>query len=214
MTVQSVRGTARRDSVSEPARNVRTSAYQEQDLADDLDPPVEDDEAQEADITGAFRSPVRLAAWCGLVIVVLMTGLAGWAGAGAIGAHQARQHHAGYMQAARDGALNFTTMDWRDVDADVQQILDGATGDYYLTFSQGEQLPFLQEIVRSKAVTRGTVTQSGMESETDTEARVLVTVTVETTNEGIPGSISRSWRMRVIVENADDQMKVSRIEIL
>ena len=82
-------------------------------------------------------SHVRLATILGLVVVVALAGLVGWLGFRAYESHKtAEQQRSLFLQVGRQGALNLTTIDFEHADADVQRILDSATGTFYDDFSK------------------------------------------------------------------------------
>ena len=88
-----------------------------------------------------------------------------------------------FLQVARQGALNLTTIDWQKAESDVQRILDGATGQFYDDFAKRSQ-PFIDVVKKAKSTTVGTITEAGLESQTADSAQVLVAVTVTTSNAG------------------------------
>ncbi|MGH3971566.1 MAG: hypothetical protein ACRDTV_26595, partial [Mycobacterium sp.] len=67
----------------------------------------------------------------GLAVVVALGGLVGWFGFRVYQSHGAQAQRSQFLQVARQGALNLTTIDWQHADTDVQRILDGATGQFY-----------------------------------------------------------------------------------
>ena len=155
----------------------------------------------------------RLALVIGLVIVVALAGLAGWLGFRAYQSQQADEQRTLFVQTGRQVALNLTTIDFRQADADVQRILDGATGQFYDNFSQRSR-PFIDVVVRAQSVSVGTVTEAGLESQSGEGAQVLVAVTVNTSNAGAPEPQSRLWRMRLSVQKVGDDAKVSNVEFV
>ncbi|HYO04910.1 MAG TPA: Mce protein [Mycobacterium sp.] len=190
----------------------------EADEADEVQADTDEaDEDSETDLGDGAAKPrmshVRLATIVGLVAVLALGGLVGWLGFRAYHSHQTDAQRKVFLQVGRQGALNLTTIDYQNVDQDVQRILDSATGTFYDDFQQRAQ-PFTEVVkqVRSKSV--GTVTEAGLESETATEAQVLVAVTVNTTVEGQPEQQPRAWRMRILVQKADDDTKVSNVEFV
>jgi Mce-associated membrane protein len=158
-------------------------------------------------------SAPRRATLLGLAVVVALGALAGWFGFRAHQAHQAQDQRSQFVQAARQGALNLTTIDWQRADADVQRILDGATGEFYDDFAKRSQ-PFIQLVKQSRSTTVGTVTEAGLESQTAGTAQVLVALTVMTSNAGAPQPDPHAWRMRISVQRAGDQAKVSNVEFV
>lgn len=146
----------------------------------------------------------------GLVVVVALATLLGWFG---FRAHQGQQTQAArtaFLQVARQGALNLTTIDWRHADADVRRILDGATGEFYNDFGKRSQ-PFIEVLQQAKASTVGTITEAGLESLTGDTAQVLVAVSVQTSNAGEADPVPRVWRMRITVQRVGNQVKVSNV---
>jgi Mce-associated membrane protein len=149
-----------------------------------------------------------------LVTVIISLGaLGGWFGFRAHQAHQAQLQRAQFVQAARQGAVNLTTIDWQRADADVQRILDGATGAFYDDFAKRSQ-PFIELVKKAKSSTVGTVTEAGLESQTSSTAQVLVAVTVTTSDAGAPQPDPHAWRMRIFVQKVGDQAKVSNVEFV
>lgn len=146
----------------------------------------------------------------GVVMVVVSAGLVGWLGFRAHQAQQAQTQRSQFLQVARQGALNLTTIDWQHADADVHRILDGATGEFYDDFAKRSQ-PFIDLVKQAKAKTVGTVREAGLESETADSARALVAVSVLTSSADDPGETPREWRMRIDVQKVDDQLKVSNV---
>ena len=155
----------------------------------------------------------RLALIMGLVVVVALTGLVGWTGFRAYQSHQAQEQRQVFLQAGRQGALNLTTIDFREADADVQRILDGATGQLYDNFSKRSQ-PFIDVVLRTQSKSVGTVTEAAVESESGEQAQVLVAVTVNTSNAGATQQESHAWRMRLSVQKAGGAVKVSNVEFV
>ena len=68
------------------------------------------------------------------------------------------------LQAARQGALNLTTIDWQHAEGDMQRILDGATGQFHDEFASRSQ-PFIEVVKQAKSTSVGTIAEAGLESE-------------------------------------------------
>jgi Mce-associated membrane protein len=146
----------------------------------------------------------------GLVVVVVLAGLVGWFGFRVYQSHLAQAQRSQFLQVARQGALNLTTIDWQHAEADVHRILDGATGEFYDDFAKRSQ-PFIEVLKQAQAKTVGTITEAGLESETTDSAQALVAVSVQTSNAGEPEQVPRAWRMRINVQKVGDQVKVSNV---
>lgn len=155
------------------------------------------------------RRPILVA----LAMVVSLAALVGWLGFGAYRAHQQQAQRNLFVQAARQGAINLATIDFQRADADVQRILDGATGPFHDEFSTRSQ-PFVEIVKQAQSVTVGTVQEAGLESVTGDSAQVLVAVNVMTTNAGTPEPDPRAWRMRIVVQKVGDDAKVSNVEFV
>jgi Mce-associated membrane protein len=156
---------------------------------------------------------VRRAVLLGSAIVVSLSVLVGWLGFRAYQAHQEQALQSQLLQAARQGALNLTTIDWQHAEGDMQRILDGATGQFHDEFASRSQ-PFIEVVKQAKSTSVGTITEAGLESEEGGHARVLVAVAVKTSTGGAPEQDPRAWRMRITVQKDGDQAKVSNVEFV
>lgn len=156
---------------------------------------------------------VRRAVLLGSAIVVSLSVLVGWLGFRAYQAHQEQALQSQLLQAARQGALNLTTIDWQHAEGDMQRILDGATGQFRDEFASRSQ-PFIEVVKQAKSTSVGTITEAGLESEEGGHARVLVAVAVKTSTAGAPEQDPRAWRMRITVQKDGDQAKVSNVEFV
>ena len=188
-----------------------------------LDPDIDGiDELDEADgesVDAPADEPTkpkpvrRLAAVVGLVLVVALSALVGWLVVRTHRATAVDERQSQIVQAARQGALNLTTIDWQRADADVQRILDSATGEFYDDFAR-RSAPFIKVVKEAKSTSTGTITEAGLESESGDSAQVLVAVAVKTSNVGAPDQQPREWRMRLAVQKVGDVMKVSNVEFV
>lgn len=159
------------------------------------------------------RSPLRLALTAGLALIVALAALTGWLGYRTYQAHEADAQRALYLEVGRRAAQNLTTIDWQQADSDVQRVLDVATGTFYDDFQQRAQ-PFIEVVREAKSKSVGTLGESGVESVSDTEAKVLVAVNVTSQNAGAPEQAPRAWRMRLTVQRVGDSAKVSNVEFV
>jgi Mce-associated membrane protein len=189
-----------------------------------LDPDIEViDEIDDAcvdelvdDVVGAPTKPKavrRLAAVIGLILVIALSALVGWLAVRTHRATQVDERQSQIVQAARQGALNLTTIDWQRADADVQRILDSATGEFYDDFAK-RSAPFIKVVKEAKSTSSGSIVEAGLESESGDAAQVLVAVAVKTANVGTPAQDPREWRMRISVQKVGDAMKVSNVEFV
>jgi len=210
--------TADRDGVDDVAE---ADVSQVEQVAD-VDEDDEDDEGDE----GEARTEGRLARWhnrvthrrlsragsalvASSVIVATLAGLAGWLGYRAYQKHEAQAQRDLFVQVARQGAVNLTTIDYTHVDADVQRILDSAIGAFRDDFEQRSK-PFIEVVKAAQSKSEGTVTDAGLESQRGDSAQVLVAVAVKSRTAGGEQS-PREWRMRIEVRSVGDDAKVSNV---
>jgi Mce-associated membrane protein len=155
-------------------------------------------------------SPLLLAFIAGLVAVVALGALSGWLGYRAYQSQQAKTERELYLQVARQGALNLTTIDYQHADADIQRILDSATGQFHDEFAQRSE-PFVDVVKKAQSTSEGTVTEAGLESVAPDEAQAIVAVSVKTSVAGAPEQQPRSWRMRLTVQKSGADVKISNV---
>jgi Mce-associated membrane protein len=159
------------------------------------------------------RSRVRLALVFGIVGILALTALAGWLGCRGYQAHQAMQQRELFLQVARQGALNLTTISYTEVDADVRRILDSATGTFHDDFQNRSQ-PFIDVVKQAQSKSVGTITAAGLESVDGGQAQALVAVHVTTSNAGAAEQPPRAWRMRIDVQKVGHNVKVSNVQFV
>jgi Mce-associated membrane protein len=205
--------TSKEQSVeSTPALEAAVAEVQAEE-AQDYDAAVAgeaDRDSKDAALAKKPRSPERMATVLGLVMVVALGALAGWLGFRGYQSHQSQQQRQLFVQVGRQGALNLTTIDWQHADADVQRILDSATGTFYDDFSNRSK-PFVDVVKKAQSKSVGTVTEAGLESQSGNEAQVLVAVSVKTSNLGAADQDPRYWRMRITVQKLGNEAKVSNV---
>ena len=176
------------------------------------DGPEQQDNGVAVDGVGA-RPPTSRAMTALLAIVVALAALVGWLG---YRTHETRQDQLQrnlFVQIARQGALNLTTIDCTEVDADVQRILDSATGTFRDDFEKRSQ-PFIDIVKHAQSKSTGSITEAALESEQADSAQVLVAVTVNTSISGVAEPQPRAWRMRIAVQKVRDGAKVSTVEFV
>lgn len=154
-------------------------------------------------------SRVGTALVAGAVIVAALAGLSGWLGYRAYQKHEAQARQNLYVATARQGAVNLTTINYTQVDADVQRILDLATGAFRDDFEQRAK-PFEEVVKAAQSKSEGTVTDAGLESQRGDSAQVLVAVAVKSRTAG-GEEAPREWRMRIEVRSVGDDAKVSNV---
>jgi Mce-associated membrane protein len=193
---------------------------------------VSADEAENLDATEEIGEPTaggesesRLARWrrrvtprlsqvgwasvAGVAVVALLAGLTGWLGYRAYERHQVSAQRDLFVQVARQGAVNLTTISYTEVEADVQRIIDLSTGAFREDFEQRSK-PFVEVVKAAQSKSEGTVTDAGLESQRGDSAQVLVAVAVKTQTAG-GEEAPREWRMRIEVRTVGDDARVSNV---
>jgi Mce-associated membrane protein len=159
--------------------------------------------------TGARLTRTGSALVAGALIVATLAGLTGWLGYRAYQKHEAGAQRELFLQTARQGAVNLTSINYTEVDADVQRILDLATGAFRDDFEQRSK-PFIEVVKAAQSKSEGTVTNAGLESQNAGSAQVLVAVAVKSRTAG-GEEAPREWRMRIEVRSVGDDAKVSNV---
>src|SRR5690349_20823807 len=215
------------DDAATPSGEVSESASQADAVADTAaveettetpEASVEEAEGAEdfdqAEAVATVKPPmshVRLATIVGLAVVLALAGLVGWLGFRTYESQNLEAKRELFLQVGRQGAISLTTIDWEHAEADVQRILDSATGAFYDDFQQ-RAAPFVEVVKQAQSKSVGSISEAGLESASNDEAKVLVAVTVNTSNLGAPQQDPRAWRMRLTVTKVGDDAKVSNVE--
>jgi Mce-associated membrane protein len=177
--------------------------------------PVADESADPVDVV--FLHPVqppaqvdRIALIAGLVAGVVLAGPVGWLGFRAYEAHNLDVQRNLFVHAASQGAANLLSVDYQHADADAQRILDSATDKFYASFARRKQ-SYIDDAKRTRSQLVGTVTDAGLESRSGDQGRVLVAVTVKSSDPAQTHQEPHFWRIRVTVRKIGDVAKVSDV---
>ncbi|CAL9289751.1 hypothetical protein [Streptomyces sp. SudanB52_2052] len=127
---------------------------------------------------------------------VVTTASALWLGLQVQEQRAAEQRRQDILAAARQSALNFTSLDYRRYDRDSGNVLKGATGDFKKQFAA--QTKELTELVaRNKSVSEGQVLEAGLVRSGARTARVLVVADSKVTNTAVPKGEARTYRLQL-----------------
>jgi Mce-associated membrane protein len=178
---------------------------------------IDEEEDQSADRPARpwrrrVRRPLSRVGWAlvaGAVVVATLAGLTGWLGYRAHDKHEAKVRRDLLVQTARQGAVNLTTISYTEIDADVQRILDSATGAFRDDFEKRSR-PFIEVVKAAQSKSEGTITEAGLESLQGDSAWVLVAVAVKSRT-AAGEQAPREWRMRIDVQAVGDGAKVSNV---
>ncbi|MFE7418867.1 hypothetical protein [Rhodococcus sp. NPDC057529] len=122
-------------------------------------------------------------------------------------AEQAAQQRSEILDAARQGVVNLTTMDFERADEGVQKVLDDSAGEFRDEFeARSTDLVAVMREARVKSV--GEVRQAAIERQDGDSADVLVAVAQKVSNAGGAAEEPRGQRMRVTVQLEDGTYKI------
>lgn len=116
-------------------------------------------------------------------------------------------------RAAQQSALNLTSIDNEDYDADVKLVLDGATGTFRSDLeSRVEDLR--QALVENEVVSEGDVLETAVLRSDEDTATALVVVDGKVRNSAAPEGRVNTYRMRLELERVDGTWKTSMLEFV
>jgi len=150
----------------------------------------------------------------GLVVAtVLTTTVALWLSVRLYDRHEAEQRRQEILGAARQSALNFTSLDYRHYDRDSANVLKGATGDFKKQFAaQTDDLTKL--VAENRSVSEGQVLDAGIVRSEAHSARVLVVADSKVTNTAAPKGETRTYRLQLDLVDRDGRWLTSDVEFV
>ncbi|MFH9002371.1 hypothetical protein ACH4E5_03875 [Streptomyces afghaniensis] len=144
---------------------------------------------------------------------VVTTALSLWMAFGLYQQREADQRRQGILAAARQSALNFTSLDYRHYDRDNANVLAGATGEFKKQFTaQTDQLTKL--VAQNKSVSEGQVLEAGIVRSDEDSARVLVVADSKVTNTAAPEGEARTYRLQLDLVHEDGRWLTSDVEFV
>lgn len=175
----------------------------------------------EAEVPGPARVPAatswrvrpRTAASVLAVLLVVAVALAAVLGVLAWQAHRRDSDATAAVAAARQVAVNLTTMKADTADQDLQRLLESATGEFRSEFADRQQ-PFVQVVKQAKVSTVGDVVGAGLDRLDGTTARVLVAVHSTVKNAAAQQGEPRDYRLAVTMQQIDDRWLASGVEFV
>lgn len=154
------------------------------------------------------RAVVVLAA-----VAAVLVASSGWLGLRVYERHMTEQRHQDILAAARQSALNFTSLDYRHYGRDSKNVLKGATGDFEKQFSaQTEQLTKI--VADNKSVSEGQILDAGIARADERTARVLVVADSKVTNVSAPKGTSRNYRLQLDLVHEGGRWLTSNVEFV
>ncbi|KMS70953.1 hypothetical protein ACM01_29505 [Streptomyces viridochromogenes] len=148
-----------------------------------------------------------------ITATIVTTALTIWLTFGVYTQRESQQRRQDILVAARQSALNFTSLDYRHYDRDSANVLAGATGDFKKQFAaQTEQLTRL--VARNKSVSEGRVLEAGIVHSDKTSARVLVVADSKVTNTAVPQGEARTYRLQLDMVHRDGRWLTRNVEFV
>ncbi|ATQ30775.1 hypothetical protein D092_22655 [Rhodococcus ruber Chol-4] len=174
------------------------------------------DEQTSATTTTPETAPARTGRLLPALAAVIVLALAGagvwlWLDARADRDHDARR--AAYLQAARQTVLNLTTIHPQSAAADVQRLLDGATGDFKAEF-EGREGPFVDVVTKANVDTTGEVIEAGIQAEDGACMTSLVAARSMVSNAEQTEPEPRDFRLRVTICDEDGRLLASKVDFV
>jgi len=117
------------------------------------------------------------------------------------------------LSAARQEAVNLTTIDSQHLDRDIQRILDAATGEFREQFAAGSN-ELTKLLAANKAKSTGEVLEAGIVTVDEDSAQVLVVVDTTITNAEEPKGRLSHYRMQLDLVRQGSRWLTTRLEFL
>ncbi|MBO0828049.1 MAG: hypothetical protein J2P24_09730, partial [Streptosporangiales bacterium] len=108
------------------------------------------------------------------------------------------------LQAARQQALNFTTIGYPTVDRDINRVIAGATGDFKSSYQQNRGT-IKDTVTKNKSTSKGEVLDAGLVSIDSDSAVALVVADASVTNVAYKKPTLRNYRMQLDLSKVGDR---------
>lgn len=179
------------------------------DLTDDTSAAV--DAATRTGLQAVLGGPVGTAVWALVVVALLVAAVV--LGLQLRAAEQRADLRADAVQAARQEALNLTSVDGTDIEGDLQRVLEGASGTFRQEFEA--QSRTLTEVLKDNQVkAEGKVLDAGLARFSEDAATALVVIDSVVSNRSIPDGQTRTYRMQLELERVGDRWLTSSLEFV
>ncbi|MFE5703780.1 MULTISPECIES: hypothetical protein [Rhodococcus] len=194
--------------VRHDGRNPMAEVAPDQDAAPSEEAASSEDAASGEGTAPGPRTPAVTAGVAVLSVLALaFLAVSGYFGYTHRQAERAAQQRSEIVDAASQGVVNLTTMDFQRADEDVQKVLDGSAGEFRDEFeARSKDLIAVMQEAQVKSV--GEVRQAAIERQDGDSADVLVAVAQKVSNAGGAAEEPRSQRMRVTMQLEDGTYKI------
>ena len=162
--------------------------------------------------TGGRRRTPSLRFGLGLALVAALV-LAVVLGRQALAQRAESRDRADAMAAARQIAVNFSTLDYRTFDRDTARVTATATGTFRSDFAaQAAQIK--QVVIANKSVSTGQVGQPALVSESSHSARVLLALDATVTNTSSTTPTARHYRVQLDLTKVNGRWLASQLQFV
>lgn len=155
----------------------------------------------------------RIARFALGVAATSLAAAATWLGVEVHERHETEDRRQAILAAARQSALNFTSLDYRHYDRDSKNVLSGATGDFAQQFS-AQTAELTKLVAANKSVSEGQVLEAGIVRSDSRTARVLVVADSKVTNVSAPQGTSRNYRLQLDLVYEGGRWLTSNVEFV
>ncbi|MGW0701721.1 hypothetical protein ACWD0A_20870 [Streptomyces sp. NPDC002867] len=155
----------------------------------------------------------RLTAAALAVGTVVVTALSGWLCVEVYEQRVETQRQQDILAAARQSALNFTSLDYRHYERDSANVLKGATGDFKEQFT-AQTAELTKLVAANKSVSQGQVLEAGIARADERSARVLVVADSKVTNTAAPEGQARTYRLQLDLVLESGRWLTSNVEFV
>ncbi|MFD9219541.1 hypothetical protein ACFWDI_05810 [Streptomyces sp. NPDC060064] len=147
------------------------------------------------------------------VATAVTTALSGWLCVQVYEQRAQEHRNQDILAAARQSALNFTSLDYRHYTRDSTNVLKGATGDFKEQFA-AQTAELTKLVAANKSVSEGQVLEAGITRADERKARVLVVADSKVTNTAAPQGQARTYRLQLDLVHEGGRWLTSSVEFV
>jgi Mce-associated membrane protein len=178
-------------------------------------PEVAREEPGATGVLGGLRAvlggTVGMTLW--LVLIAVLVAASVVFGLRVRAAEQREQDRDAALQAARQQALNLTSVDGTDLERDLDLVLAGASGQFRTEFAaQAERLT--QVLTENEVRAEGRVLDAGLVRADEDSATAVVVVDSLVRNKSVPDGQNRNYRMQLELDHVGDRWLTSSLQFV
>ena len=176
------------------------------------DPSDPAQQAAEAPPSRGRRRTPGLRFGLGLMVVAALL-LAALLGHRALAGRAEIQNRHDALAAARQIAVNFSTLDYRTFDRDIARVTASATGGFRTDFA-GQAAQIKSVVVANKSVSTGQVAQAAIVTSTAKTARVLLALDATVTNTASASPTARHYRVQLDLTKVNGHWLANQLQFV